>query len=434
MGLPNSEHYNIARGMGWVLLFILIGKVPGLLKEIAVASRYGTNQDLDAYFLLFNVVNWAPVLLYIILTKVLVPFFSSTRSSEAESFYNEAVGAAIIFGICLTAATALILPIILHLEILNIPKEARGQALSLSVILSVTCFFSVIFSLLSSRLMAMEKHGNTLMESMLPVGILICFGMLHHDRTIFPLYIGTVLGFVLQSTGLWAMARHAGIRSTPRFTFKSSCWRKLWTGAKGIFFAQLFISLTRLIDPIMASYLGEGAVSSLSYAYRLLYLIIGVGGLAVGRAILPVLSRLSANRNAAYFLARKWAMILLTLGLCVVFFVWFASPWFIRVLLERGSFSSGDTKDVVSIFRWGLVQIPFVFASHVMLQYLISTSKYAALSKVAFLMLCVKIIANMLFLSWIGVAGLAFSNGIMYFVALVLYCMLASGQIKEAYL
>lgn len=41
-------------------LFVLLGKLAGAVKEMAVAYRYGVSGVVDAYQLAFTVVTWIP--------------------------------------------------------------------------------------------------------------------------------------------------------------------------------------------------------------------------------------------------------------------------------------------------------------------------------------------------------------------------------------
>jgi putative peptidoglycan lipid II flippase len=100
-----------------------------------------------------------------------------------------------------------------------------------------------------------------------------------------------------------------------------------------------------VVGTIIAS-LEASAVSYLYYADRLYQLPLGIVGVAIGVVLLPDLSRhLGAGNRAAAMDSQNRSMelaLLLTLPAAVALFV--AAEPIIRVLFERGAFTSGDTE------------------------------------------------------------------------------------------
>ena len=60
---PASHDRRIATGFLWVAFFLLVSKLAGAAKEMAVAWRYGVSETVDAYVFVFNLVTW-PVTLW----------------------------------------------------------------------------------------------------------------------------------------------------------------------------------------------------------------------------------------------------------------------------------------------------------------------------------------------------------------------------------
>jgi putative peptidoglycan lipid II flippase len=108
-----------------------------------------------------------------------------------------------------------------------------------------------------------------------------------------------------------------------------------------------------------ASLLPAGAVSYLYYADRLNQLPLGVIGIAVGTALLPLLSRqIRAGEGEAALASQNRALelaLLLTLP-CAVGLAVLSLP-IMQVLFERGAFSATDaaaTADVLAAYALGL--------------------------------------------------------------------------------
>ena len=106
------------------------------------------------------------------------------------------------------------------------------------------------------------------------------------------------------------------------------------------------LQLNLLVNTILATSQGTGAVSWLTYAFRLMYLPIGVFGVSISTAALPRLSRHAAldeipeMRRTISHALRLMLMLMVpaTVGLIIL-----AVP-IVRLIFERGSFTPADTQ------------------------------------------------------------------------------------------
>lgn len=184
---------------------------------------------------------------------------------------------------------------------------------------------------------------------------------------------------------------------------------------------QALMSFTGIVDQFFAARLGPGAIATLSYANRVLTLIVGVGAMAVSRATLPVFSRSQARGSQVVFSAAiYWATMLFVLGMFTMAIAWWLAPFGVRLLFERGAFTAKETGVVVEIFRYGLTQLPFYFAGIVLVSLLSSLGRYGVIAAVAGANLAVKFLALVVLTPLLGVTGVMLSNTIMYAATLAL--------------
>ena len=112
-----------------------------------------------------------------------------------------------------------------------------------------------------------------------------------------------------------------------------------------VFGASLY-QVNLLIGTILATYVSDGAVSYLYYADRVTQLPLGVVGVAVGTALLPLLARqLKAGEDAAAQNSQNRGLefaLLLTLPAAAACLI--IPEEIIRVLFERGEFSAQATQ------------------------------------------------------------------------------------------
>ncbi len=157
--------------------------------------------------------------------------------------------------------------------------------------------------------------------------------------------IGTVAGGIAQVLLQWPALRREGFRYRPILDVRDPALREvlrmLAPGTLGLAAVQINV----FVNTYLATGQPQGAVSWLSYAFRLMYLPIGLFGVSLATAALPEISRHAANHDAPAVrrtLSGALRMLLMlnvpaTIGLMVL-----ATP-IVSLILERGRFTAFDT-------------------------------------------------------------------------------------------
>ena len=169
---------------------------------------------------------------------------------------------------------------------------------------------------------------------------------LHPDGPAFALAWGVALAGVLQLAWVVIAARRNGMALRLRPPTITPRIKRLFAlvlpGAVGAGVYQINL----IVDIWFASGLATGAISYLFYADRLNQLPLGIVGIAIGTALLPMLSRqLRAGAIEAAMATQSRALelaLLLTLPAATALIV-IAEP-IITVLFQRGAFTAEDTQ------------------------------------------------------------------------------------------
>jgi len=178
--------------------------------------------------------------------------------------------------------------------------------------------------------------------------------------------------------------------------------------------AQILQAATNVIDQFWAARAGNGSVSAMAYANRLLVFAIGVGATAVTRVVLPLLSDLSVQgKPFARRTASRWAMGLICLSSLGAMILWPSSNWLVGLVFERGAFGPQDTERVAAFLQYSWLQLPPYLGSLVLIQLVLAESRYRLMIWFSALNLAVKILANALLVPHFGINGLAISNSVM---------------------
>lgn len=410
-----EEHRAIIRGLIAVAAFAFLGKIAGAAKEMAVAWRYGIGPEVDAYLFVFNLINWPLAIWFGVLTVILIPMAARIRHDSPAAlvhFRGELLGFTLVLGVALAVLARVALPRLLATSWLGLPAQTVELATAMVSVMAWVVVPGLLAGLYSVWMMSAGGNANTLLEGLPALGVLVA--VLITDG-IEPLIWGTLAGTVAQFLFVLALMRAPGERHRPSFGLTSPHWPVFWQAFGVMILGQAVMSLTTLVDQFFAARLPEGAISTLGFAGRIIALILGVVAIAITRAMLPVFARTGAEANGdVRALALRWTGWLSIAGVVVAAMAWLLSPWAVRTLFERGTFTPDDTMRVASVLRFGLVQLPFYFGSLVLVSMHASLARYKLLLASGVLGLGAKVVSSFLLLPVYGVGGLMLAQAVVY--------------------
>jgi putative peptidoglycan lipid II flippase len=409
--------------MAWVALFVFLGKLASAGKEMAIAFRYGVSAEVDAYLFVLNLLSWPIGVWSSVLVVVLVPLAARIRqdsTADLPCFRAELLGLALLTGLTLAALAWMALPALLRAPWTGLPVTTAALASEIVPALVFLAPMGVVISLFSAWMLAAGRHVNTLLEGVPALAIALAVLMLPGGG-IEPLVWGTLAGFAFHLTSLAIPLARRGESEAPRFGRQSPHWSPFWQGFGIMLAGQALMSFVGIIDQFFAAHIGTGAIATLSYANRILALILGLGATAVSRATLPVFSKTEAQGSAqGHRLASHWVRLLFTFGVIALIVGWGLAPWVVRLLFERGAFTVKDTLAVSEVLRVGLLQIPFCFAALVLVSVLASQRQHKLIAIVASVNLITKFGANWVLVPLLGVSGVIAGTAFMYMVSFAL--------------
>jgi putative peptidoglycan lipid II flippase len=200
-------------------------------------------------------------------------------------------------------------------------------------------------------------------------------------------------------------------------------------GTMGLAATQINI----LVNSIFATRVGEGAVSWLNYSFRLMQFPIGIFGVSLATATLPVFSRHwtsqdygAAASNLKHSVRRVFAINFpASAGLA------FLGLPIISLIFEHGRFKAGDTRstaEALAAYAIGLTAYSVVKVL-VPICYAIGETRYAVFS--SFFSVLSNLAFNLLFVQKLGFVGLAFGTSITAILNSVLLWVLISKKLSQ---
>ncbi|MDA8230421.1 MAG: murein biosynthesis integral membrane protein MurJ [Magnetospirillum sp.] len=360
---------SLVRSIATVGGFTMVSRITGLMREMMIAHYMGAGAVADAFFVAFRFPNlFRSLFAEGAFNAAFVPLFTGKLAGEGEAaargFAEQALAVLAASLALFVAAVELAMPwamLVLAPGFEDVPGK-----MPLAVELSRICFPYLLFiSLTSLQAGVLNSVGRFAAAAGTPILLNLTamaglWALAPYTATPgHALAWGTFASGVVQFSWLVFSVRKAGLRLRPvrpRLTPEVRLLvRRIVPGAVGAGVYQLNL----VINTMIASTVANGAVSYLNYADRVNQLPLGVVGIAIGTALLPLLSRqLRSGQREAAIDSQNRAMefgLLLTLPAAAALMV-IGEP-VIRVLFQRGSFgpaATAATASALAAFALGL--------------------------------------------------------------------------------
>lgn len=179
-------------------------------------------------------------------------------------------------------------------------------------------------------------------------------------HALFGLALGTLLGGLLQLGIQLPSLYKAGFRFLLDFQWRDPGVRRILLLMLPAVIAASAVQVNVMVNSIFASFLGDGAVSWLSFSFRLMQLPLGVFGVAVATVTLPVVSRIAALGDMSQFRSTLGRALRLSFFLTIpaaIGLIVLAEP-IIAIIYQRGKFTSVDTlktAEALQFYALGLI-------------------------------------------------------------------------------
>src|SRR5213082_1678928 len=236
-------------------------------------------------------------------------------------------------------------------------------------------------------------------------------------RSLTGLAIGTLIGGMWQLTAQFPSLRRVGYKYRADFQWRDEGVRAVLTLMAPAIIAASAVQVNVLINSGFAASLGNGPVSWLNIAFRLMQLPLGIFGVAIGTVTLPLVSKSAAMGNMdelRAILARGMRLAFLLTIPSAIGVAILASP-IISVIYQHGRFTAEMTRQTAGALQFYAVGLISYAVLKVLTPAFYAVGKRNTPMLVSFLAIGANLFLNWLFtfrLGW-GHRGLAFSTGLV---------------------
>lgn len=433
-----SVNRRIFAAMATVGGVTVVVKLAAAVKEVVVAYQFGTSDELDAFLIAFLLPQFAINLIGGSLNAALIPTYLQVREQEGQGAAQRLLSGVMVLSVGFLVGLSVVLAVtasyILPLVASGFSPEKVAVARSLYYGLLATLVLSGLATTWGAVLNAENRFA---LPAAAPVAtsiltVLVVIGIAKQWGG-YALVLGTVGGVLIETTVLgWALARE-GVSLIPRWSGISPAVKEVLRQYAPMVAAGFLMGGAAVVSQSMAAMLDSGSVSALAYGNKVTSLIIGIGAVAVSRAVLPHFSRMviamdwDGLRHTLLTYSRWLLIVTIPVTLALIYF----SEPIVAVLFQRGAFTEADTNLVGRVQAMLLLQVPLYMVSMLFVK-LISAFKANHMmlwGNVINLCLCVAL--TYVFMQWFGVVGVALATSVMYIMSCGFLILVSLRLIKQ---
>jgi putative peptidoglycan lipid II flippase len=401
------------------MLFFVLSRAAGLVREVVIAAQFGASAALDAYLAAFR----APDLFFQLvaggaLGSAFVPTFATYWSREDRTgawllFSRVLNGITLILLVVTSVVAGWALPLVQWVIAPGFSPEQQHITAQLMRWMLVS---TVIFGASGLVMGALNATQSFLWSAAAPVfynlAIILGAWFLSPWLGVYGLVVGVVAGagthLFVQLPGLWRIQA----RYWPSFTWRDPGVREVLRLMAPRALGILFVQLHFLVNVILASRLPAGSLSALNYAWLLMLLPQGIFAQSMATAVFPTLAAQAAGDQLTamyYTLSRSFRAVLFLALPSAAGLIILREPLVIA-LLQRGEFGAQSAQMVAhALFFYALG-----LTAHALVE--IAVRAFYALHDtltpviVGVIAMLINLGLSIGWVNWLGYGGLALAN------------------------
>ncbi|HEY1307209.1 MAG TPA: murein biosynthesis integral membrane protein MurJ [Vicinamibacterales bacterium] len=350
----------LARSAASAAAATITSRILGVVRELVIAAYFGASGMTDAYQVAFRIPNllrdlFAEGAMSAAFIPTFTRYLTVSGKEPAWRLGNHVINALIVVtGALVVLGIIFAQPLIFAFAADKFTSDpvrlavtvqmARIMVPTLTLIAVAAAFMGMLNSLHHYFIPSLSPAMFNVMTVVCAFTLVPLMPMLGL-QPIVAIAIGTLLGGVAQLALQWPALHKEGFRYHVEIDWRDEGLRRMLTlmgpGAVGMAATQVNV----FVNTLLATGTVVGAVSWLNYAFRLMYLPIGLFGVSIGTATLPTVSRQSTERDfvAVRETVTNGLSLMLMLNIpSMVGLIVLAQP-IVRLILERGRFTPADT-------------------------------------------------------------------------------------------
>ncbi|MFH1478677.1 MAG: murein biosynthesis integral membrane protein MurJ [Candidatus Omnitrophota bacterium] len=430
--MSRGKNKHILKSASIIGFATIVSRLLGFLRDILIASFFGTASYAQAFVVAFRIPNMLRDLVGEGATNAaFVPVLSEYSETKDRSDYwklaNVLLCVLLIALSLITVLGMIFSPVIVRLIAPGFLREP--ETFKITVYLTRLMFpYVLLVGLLAYSMGVLNslRHFSApaFASSVLNLSIIVC--ALLKKGNVAALAIGVLIGGIIQLAMQLPVLFSKGFSFDPRAGLHHPAVKKIGRLLLPRILGSCVYQINIFINTMLASLshiVGQGGVAALYYANRIFQFPLAIFGIAIAQAALPTMSRealegdLSKLKETLSFSLRSINLIMIpsSVGLMIL------SRPITRILFERGMFDSYSTSITASALMFYSIGLFSYSGIKILVSCFYSLKDTATPVKIASISLLINILLNFIFMFSMKISGLAFAtscSGIFNFFAL----------------
>lgn len=423
-GSPHREIVNAALTIAFLTAIVRFASVG---KELIVAWRFGTSDDLDAFLISLLV----PVSIVSVLagsfSASFIPIYIETKQNggieAARQLFQSVIGWVLLLLVLITLLAVLAAPV--YLPVLGSGFSVEKLHFTFQL-LCVNSTLVILGGMAAVCAVALNGERQFAISAAAPLAtplFTLCFLWMAPGWRTFALVAGLIAGAAIELFILGIALKRSGLPLVPRWPRIDPQIRRLAGQFFPVMIGSILNSGNFIVDQAMAAMLAAGSVAALNYGNRIVQFPLVLASTALGTALMPYLSQRAAAKDWSELRRTLHRYIglsfFLTLPVTVGLFL-FSTP-LVSILFHRGAFADDDVQLVSRIQAFYALQIPSYLVSIIVVRLISSMQANQLLLFATIINLVMNIVLNYTFMRWLGLPGIALSTSVVYLLSTTLW-------------
>ena len=403
---------HISSNSNWlnsVVIILFVGggaKLLAIVKDAYLASELGIGVAIDNYFLILLIPVFIANSLSSSISQIILP------NAKNEEYLRGAFGYFLKLFFIAFSVALLVSIIYLNFYQFELWLKLPSPYLILFLVTSI-----IVFQGINAYLLAIVESEGKFYST--PVHSLFL-----SISTLFAIWVSpTLLNLLIAFTSSYMLMFIFLVFNVSKKKLLVPLWESVFNrneknNYKILILSGLIGGGAFFVDQLMANFYFDSGISIVQYAFKITLLISSFLALAFGNVLLREFSKRTKKAGDRLLIHSSSLILLICLLIAVI--LWFFSSEVVSFFFERGQFSLTETEMVVPLMKLYSLSIPFYVLKYVFAVYLASRKAYKKLLVISVLSLISNVLLNYLFITQIGISGIALSTVISFFIVTLL--------------
>ena len=332
-----------------IVTFIsLLGKVIGFIRDAVIAAHYGANWQTDAFFFAQSMPSIIfPAVCNSLSTAFLSIYVSKSLESkdEADQYGSKAVTFSAFVAIALSLIAIILTPIIVPALAPGFNKEQIELARHLTRI-TMAAFVLIMIQYMLGAILSAKKlfYGAQVAALFYNISVIVITIILGNGQNMDALTYTVVVGHIIQVMSLIVFVKNSFRYSFTFFVFDNET-KALVRLTLPIILGNSIVQINNIVDKVLSSLFGDGAMSALSYSNTLNRFVTGIVITTLSTVIYPIMAeQYSKNEEKDFANTIRNSIsigVIILLPISVVTTI--CANDIVKMVYQRGSFDSNAT-------------------------------------------------------------------------------------------